>query len=196
MNNSGEILRSLRKAKGMTQKQVADRLGVVPKTVSKWETGHGLPDISVISDLADILDTSERTLLSGELGENTADSGNMRKIKFYVCPNCGGFVQSTGEGSVVCCGKRLEPLLAKNSDETHRAEVSEDGNEVYVSFNHEMAKEHHISFVSYVSFDRVLTVKLYPEQAAEVRFAKTHGGKLFYYCNKHGLFNAEQKRNI
>ena len=42
LSKNGELLRDLRKSRGMTQKQVADRLGVLPKTVSKWETGVSL----------------------------------------------------------------------------------------------------------------------------------------------------------
>lgn len=51
-----------------------------------------------------------------------------------------------------------------------------------------MTKEHYISFISYVTFDRTLTLKLYPEQDSSARFPRMYGGKLYYYCNKHGLF--------
>ncbi|MBQ4049613.1 MAG: helix-turn-helix transcriptional regulator, partial [Clostridia bacterium] len=70
LRKNGSLLRDLRKARGMTQKDVADRVGVVPKTVSKWETGHGFPDVSTISALADVLGVSERILLSGDLIKN------------------------------------------------------------------------------------------------------------------------------
>lgn len=46
LRKNGKLLCDLRKAKGMTQKEVDDKLGIVPKTVSKWETGHGFPDVS------------------------------------------------------------------------------------------------------------------------------------------------------
>ena len=51
-----------------------------------------------------------------------------------------------------------------------------------------MSKEHFISFISYVGVDRVLTVRLYPEQDATVRIPKMYGGKILFCCNKHGLF--------
>jgi desulfoferrodoxin (superoxide reductase-like protein) len=51
-----------------------------------------------------------------------------------------------------------------------------------------MTKKHYISFVSFVGYDRVLLVKLYPEQNAELRFPKMHGNKLIAYCNEHGLW--------
>ena len=62
---SGKLLSELRRSKGMTQKQVADKLGVLPKTVSKWETGHGFPDVSSVSTLAEVLEVSVDTILSG-----------------------------------------------------------------------------------------------------------------------------------
>lgn len=188
LSNNGKLLYNLRKAKGMTQKQVADRLGIQPKTVSKWERGHGFPDVSVLSDLADIFGVSERTLLSGRLVRNMQETGNMKNTKFYICPHCGSLTQGMGESKVVCCGKALEPLAPKEADEKHALAVSEAENDFYIQFDHEMNKEHFIGFVAYVACDRVLTVKLYPEQDSAVRLPKAYGGKLYYYCNRHGLF--------
>lgn len=188
LSNNGKLLYQLRKAKGMTQKQVADRLGIQPKTVSKWERGHGFPDVSVLSDLADIFGVSERTLLSGRLIRNMQETGNMKNTGFYICPYCGSLTQGIGESKVVCCGKALEPLAPKETDDNHALTLSEVENDFYIQFNHEMTKEHFISFVAYVACDRVLTVKLYPEQDSALRLPKMYGGKLYYYCNRHGLF--------
>ena len=188
---SGNLLRNLRKQKGFTQKQVADKLGVLPKTVSKWETGKGFPDVSVVSELAEILEVSEKILLTGNLTQNKTETGNMKKIKFFVCPCCGSFVQGTGEYDVNCCGISLKQLAAKTADEEHMANISVIENDFYVEFNHHMTKEHFITFVSYAGVDRVLTIRLYPEQSACARFPKMFGGKLYFYCNNHGLF--EQK---
>lgn len=193
LNKNGKLLCDLRKAKGLTQKQVADKLGVVPKTVSKWETGHGFPDVSTVSALADILGVSEKTILSGDLEQNLESANNMKRTKFYVCPCCGSFLQGTGNGQVVCCGKQLEALKAVSADDEHAINVSEIEDDYYIEFNHEMTKEHYISFVSYVRFDRVLTVKLYPEQDSAVRFPKMYGGKIYFYCSKHGLFEHQMK---
>ena len=193
LNKNGKLLCDLRKAKGMTQKEVADKLGVVPKTVSKWETGHGFPDVSTVSALADILGVSEKTILSGDLEQNLESANNMKRTKFYVCPHCGSFLQGTGNGQVVCCGKQLEALTAVSADDEHTINISEIEDDYYIEFNHEMTKEHYISFVSYVRFDRVLTVKLYPEQDCAVRFPKMYGGKIYFYCSKHGLFEYQMK---
>ena len=188
LNKNGKLLFNLRKAKRMTQKQVAEKLGILPKTVSKWETGHGFPNVSMVSELAEILGVSEKTILLGEMTQNLEKAINMKRTKFYVCPDCGSFMQGTGSSQIVCCGKPIAELKAVSADDRHSINVSEIEDDYYIEFNHEMTKEHYISFVSYVRFDRVLTLKLYPEQNAEVRFPKMHGGKICFYCNKHGLF--------
>lgn len=193
LNKNGKLLCDLRKAKGMTQKEVADILGVVPKTVSKWETGHGFPDVSTVSALADIIGVSEKTILSGDLEQNLESANNMKRTKFYVCPHCGSFLQGTGNGQVVCCGKQLEALTAVLADDERTINISEIEDDYYIEFNHAMTKEHYISFVSYVRFDRVLTIKLYPEQDCAVRFPKMYGGKIYFYCSKHGLFEYQMK---
>ena len=193
LSKNGKLLCDLRKAKGMTQKQVADKLGVVPKTVSKWETGHGFPDVSTVSALADILGVSEKTILSGDLELNLEEAGNMKRTKFYVCTCCGSFMQGIGNSQVICCGKQLEALKAVPADTKHTINISEIEDDYYIEFNHEMTKEHYISFVSYVRFDRVLTVRLYPEQDSAVRFPKMRGGKFYFYCNNHGLFEYEMQ---
>ena len=196
LSKNGKLLCDLRKAKGLTQKQVADKLGIVPKTVSKWETGHGFPDVSTVSALADILGVSEKTILSGDLEQNLESANNMKRTKFYVCPHCGSFLQGTGNGQVVCCGKQLEALTAVSADDEHTINISEIEDDFYIEFNHAMTKEHYISFVSYVRFDRVLTIKLYPEQDSAVRFPKMYGGKIYFYCSKHGLFEYQMKSRL
>lgn len=185
---NGKLLCDLRKSIGMTQKQIADKLGIVPKTVSKWETGHGFPDISTVSALADILGVSEKTILSGNLNQNSEESGNMKGTKFYVCPDCGSIMQGIGNCQIICCGKQLEALKSKNTDDEHLIKISEIEDDYYIEFDHEMTKEHYICFAAYIRFDRILTIKLYPEQDSSVRFPKMYGGKFYFFCNKHGLY--------
>lgn len=187
----GKLLCDLRKDKKMTQKQVADKLGIMPKTVSKWETGHGFPDVSVLSRLADVLGVSERILLSGNLVQNKKEVGNMKRTKFYVCPDCGSIMHGTGSCQVVCCGKTVEALEIKQMDEEHGAMVSMIENDFYVEINHQMTKEHYIGFVAYVGFDRVLVVRMYPEQDCSVRFPRMGRGKIYFYCKKHGLYECK-----
>jgi hypothetical protein len=115
----------------------------------------------------------------------------VKRTKFYVCEKCGNLLTSIGNCEIVCCGRKLSPLSPQKPDEAHRLnfEVIED--EYFITFPHPMTKEHYISFISYVRFDRVLTVKLYPEQSGELRFPQMRGGKMYYYCNTHGLFELE-----
>lgn len=188
LNKNGKLFADLRKVKGLTQKQVADTLGITPKTVSKWETGKGFPDVSTVTALSDIYGVSERTLLSGNLGRNNKDAGNMKKTRFYVCHDCGSFMQGIGANSVICCGKAVEKIKPKAIDDMHKVNVLEIDNDFFIEFNHEMTKEHYISFASCVGFDRVITVRLYPEQASSVRIPRMFRGKLYFYCTKHGLF--------
>ena len=188
LKKNGALLRRLRVAKGMTQKQIAERLGVVPKTVSKWETGNGFPEVSTVAMLADLLGVSERMLLSGEEKQNAEEVGNMKRTQFYICPHCHGMMQGTGKGKIICCGKPVAPLQAQQADDRHGVRISSVEDDYYIEFDHEMTKTHFIRFVSYVRFDRVLTVRLYPEQDAAVRFPRMYGGTLCFCCSEHGLF--------
>jgi len=60
--------------------------------------------------------------------------------------------------------------------------------EHYVRLDHPMDKTHYISFLAFVTADRVQFVKLYPEQNAEARFHLSGRGVLYALCNRHGLF--------
>lgn len=66
MIKTGDFLRSLRKAKGLTQEDVAARLMLSPKTISRWESGLGLPDISIITDVATLYDVTVDEILKGQ----------------------------------------------------------------------------------------------------------------------------------
>ena len=185
---NGKLLCDLRKSKGLTQKEVADKLGIVPKTVSKWETGHGFPDVSFILELSKILGIDISKLIEGEMPKVIREVGNVKRTKFYVCEKCGNLLTSIGDAEIICCGRKLSPLKIKEADEAHKMNIEKNEDDFYIKFSHPMTKEHYISFVSYVRFDRVLIVNLYPEQEAELRFPQMRGGKMYYYCNAHGLF--------
>lgn len=62
----GEFLRTLRREKGLTQEQLADKFGVSNRTVSRWETGHNMPDFDVLIELSDFYEVDLRELLEGE----------------------------------------------------------------------------------------------------------------------------------
>ena len=94
---TGAVIRKLRENKRMTQEELAEKIFVSSKAVSKWETGQGFPDISLLESLANALDISVIELLSGEDVKNLNRSSNMARSKLYVCPVCGNVIQSTGE---------------------------------------------------------------------------------------------------
>ncbi len=187
---TGAVIRRLRESKKMTQEELAAKIHVSGKAVSKWETGQGFPDISLLEPLAKALDISVIELLSGEDICNGNQSCNMAKGKFYVCPVCGNVVRTIGEAVISCCGITLLPAEAEPEDPEHfiHSEISED--EYYVTVDHPMTKEHYISFLAAVSDNGVQFVKLYPEGNAEARFKISRVRKLFAYCNRHGLFQA------
>lgn len=114
---TADVIRSLRETRGLTQKQLAERLGVTDKAVSKWESARGLPDISLIEDLAAALGVSVAELLTGDVRENVNRAGNMLRSKFYVCPICGNVVHAMGEGSFSCCGTAMLPQVAEKAAE-------------------------------------------------------------------------------
>ena len=186
---TGSVIRSLRELKGITQQQLAESVGVSSKAVSKWETAKGLPDITLIEPLAKALNVSVAELISGERVVNGNTSANMLRSKFYMCPVCGNVLHSTGGAVISCCGISLPPLEAEESDDEHLVTIERVEDEHFVTVNHEMSKTHFISFVAYVTTDRVQLVKLYPEGNAQTRFQLRGRGYLYLYCNKHGLMN-------
>jgi DNA-binding XRE family transcriptional regulator/desulfoferrodoxin (superoxide reductase-like protein) len=191
MNNyvTGSTIKLLREKKGYTQRQLAEKLMVSDKAVSKWESGRGLPDISLIEPLAKTLGVSLAELFSGECVQNTNRHGNMHKSKFYVCPVCGNVIFAAGEGAFSCCGVQLPPLEAEQDEEEHRIATETIEGDLFVSMQHPMEKTHFISFFALVLSDRVQLVKLYPEQDASARFPVRGRGTLYAYCNRHGLFS-------
>lgn len=185
---TGAVIRRLRESKKLTQEELAGRLYVSGKTVSKWETGQGLPDISLLEPLAKALDISVIELLSGEDVQNRNRTFNMMRGKFYVCPVCGNVIRSTGEALISCCGITLPPVDPEPEDEEHRIHVETVEDEYYVTVDHPMTKDHYISFLAAVTDIGIQFVKLYPEGNAEARFKINRVRKLYAFCNRHGLF--------
>ena len=81
---TGKMIKELRESKKMTQQELAEKICVSDKTISKWETCKGLPDISLIEPLAKALDVSIIELMKGEYIKNNNKNANMLKSHFYV----------------------------------------------------------------------------------------------------------------
>ena len=184
---TGKIIRELREGKNLTQKQLGEIICVSDKTISKWETEKGLPDITLLDPLSSALGVSVAELLSGESITNKNRAGNIKRGKFYVCPVCGNIVFSLGEGSFSCCGINL-PALCPEKAEEGSYEIERPENDYFIKFNHPMTKEHYISFAAFITYDGVTIKKLYPEQEAAVRFPNIGRGKIIFCCNRDGLF--------
>ena len=185
----GKTIKQLRERRTLTQRELSLRLNVSDKTVSKWETGRGLPDISILSELSEALGVSLTELMTGSIVSNCNRSANMLKTSFYVCPVCGNIIHSVGDGSYSCCGITLPKLDSEPMDGIHSAAVERLDGGYYVHLPHEMTRAHYISFIALLSYDTIQLVKLYPEQDAACRFDIRSPGILYAYCNRDGLFS-------
>ena len=189
---TGQAVRRLREEKKITQQQLADAIGVTPKAVSRWETGRGLPDISLLDPLAAALGVSVAQMMSGSEVKNRNVSANLLRGRFFVCPVCGNIIHAAGEAMISCCGIRLTPLVPQPADKDHAITVEPVEDEHFLTVSHPMEKDHFLSFLAWVTGDRIQLVKLYPEGNAETRLQLRGFGKLYLYCSRHGLM--EQKR--
>ena len=186
---TGAMIKALREKQGITQAELAQQLCVSDKTVSKWETAKGYPDISLLDPIARAFGISVSELLSGSAVSNVNVSANMLRSKFYVCPVCGNTFHSMGEAVIHCHGVQLMPSVPEETDEHHRISVEIIEDEYFVQVDHEMTKQHYISFIAALSMDRLQMVRLYPEGNAEARFTLRGVMRLFFYCNRDGLFS-------
>ncbi|WP_081677364.1 helix-turn-helix domain-containing protein [Butyrivibrio sp. WCD3002] len=193
---TGAVIKEMREQKKMTQLQLAELLGVTDKTVSKWETGKGYPDITLLEPIADAFRISVTELISGNQIKNENVSANMMRSKFYVCPVCGNAIHSMGEAVIQCHGVQLLPAEAEQTDENHMIFIERIEDEYYVRIDHEMTKDHYISFIAASSPDRIQMVKLYPEGSAAARFKISGVRKIFFYCNRDGLFSIDVVKGI
>ena len=189
---TGTTIRNLREASGFTQAELAQKIGVSSKTISKWETAKGLPDISLLQPLAQELGISVIELMNGEHITNKNTSANMLRCKFYVCPVCGNIIHSSGSAVISCCGITLPPLEAEEADADHTVTIEQVEDEHFITIRHPMTKQHFISFVAFVTSDRIQMVKLYPEGNPDTRLQLRGMGYLYYYCNHHGLFRRKK----
>ena len=192
---TGAAIRALREKLGMTQAELAEKLCVSDKAVSKWENGRGFPDVSLLEPIGKALRISVPELLCGQTVTNRNRGSNMLKSLFYVCPVCGNVIFTRGEALISCCGIQLPALEAEEADEAHTLNAERIEDEIYVTVPHPMSKEHFLSFIAYMTPDRCEIRALYPEGNAEARFFYRGAGRLYTYCNQHGLYMCRLDRN-
>ena len=193
---TGTAIKELRSRQNMTQMELAEKLGVSAKTISKWETGKGYPDITLLEPIAKAFSISVTELIAGNTVVNSNVSANMLRSHFYVCPVCGNIFHSMGEAVIQCHGIQLKPEEAEETDEEHKIFLERVEDEYYVQIEHEMTKKHYISFIAAVSSDRIQMVKLYPQGNAEARFKINGVKKIYFYCNQSGLFSIDPVKGI
>ena len=188
---TGTAIRQLREAKHLTQAELAEKLAVSAKAISKWETARGLPDISLLEPLAAALGVSVLELMQGEPVVNRNRSANLLRAKLYVCPLCGNVLHATGQAVVSCCGITLPPLdisEAEDADEHHQLTLERVEDELFVTIHHPMTKDHHLSFAALVTSERVTLIRRWPEWDFQVRLPRGEHGLLYWHCTQHGLF--------
>ena len=193
---TGAVIKELREKKGMTQAELAECLSVSDKTISKWETAKGYPDISLLEPLAKVLGVSIIELISGNAVCNVNVSANMLRSGFYVCPVCGNVIHGMGAAVIQCHGILLTPCQAEETNEDHMIFIERVEDEYYVRIEHEMTKKHYISFIAALSSDKMQMIKLYPEGNAEARVKINGVKKILFYCNRDGLFSISVKKGI
>lgn len=184
----GKLIYNLRTEKKLTQQQLAECMHISDKAVSKWERGLGCPDISLLPALSNIFGINLENLLAGELDSNDLVGGNMKKLKFYVCPSCGNLLIGTDEAAISCCGKKLCVLAPQKAADTEKLTVEKIENDFFISTEHEMSKDHYITFVALVTGDSIMLRKQYPEWDVQIRIPRFGHGMLIWYCTNHGLF--------
>lgn len=184
----GQLILKLRKENNMTQLQLAEKMDISDKAVSKWERGLGCPDIELLTELSEIFGVDLEKLLSGEMKSNGVLGGNLKKICFYVCPVCGNVITSISDTGVSCCGKKLKALTPEKAEENDRLNVEIIENEYFISSDHEMTREHYISFIAFLTGDTLILRKQYPEWNLQTRLPFFSHGRLIWYCTRHGLF--------
>lgn len=193
---TGAIIRELREKNHLTQAELAEKLFVSDKTVSKWENAKGYPDVTLLEPIAKVFGISVAELLAGKAVSNVNVSANMLRSKFYVCPVCGNVIHCMGEAAIHCHGVLLAPAQAEETDENHMVFIEGVEDEYFVRIDHEMTKQHYISFIAALSPDNIQLVKLYPEGNAEARVKMRAVRQILFYCNRDGLFKLNVHRAI
>lgn len=191
---TGKMIKQLRTEMHLTQKQLAERLCVSDKAVSKWERGNGCPDIALLSALADVFGTDMQVLLSGEINKNESEKGNMKKLKFYICKACGNIITASSEAAVTCCGARLTAEVPRKAAENEMLQVEETDGGLFLTAAHEMTKSHYISFVAYLNDSTVMLFKQYPEWNLQVTMPLFRSGRLVWYCTECGLLYQDLRK--
>ena len=151
----------------------------------------GCPEVSLLPELSKLFGVDLEKLLSGQLETNARLGGDMKKLQFYSCPDCGNIITAMTATSLSCCGRKLQPLQPKRATEHERLVVEKVEDDFYITTAHPMERGHYIAFVALLSGDSIMLRKQYPQWELQVRIPIFAHGRLLWYCNRHGLFYQE-----
>jgi superoxide reductase len=122
-----------------------------------------------------------------------------KELVIRKCKKCGAtaiMLEDCKCNCITCCEEKMETLKANSVDasfEKHLPQYEKVEDEIYVTVNHVMEKDHYIEWIKLVTENIENTVYLYPEQDAACRFKYIPGSTLYAYCNKHGLWKTDVK---
>lgn len=103
----------------------------------------------------------------------------MNRLKIFCCPLCGGVSLSYNNVKVECCKQPLEPVPVKNAELSDKPAITEMDGEFLLEYSNPMTKDFYIAAVVAERYDRVELIRLFPEQAAQVRLAQIAGTKIY-----------------
>lgn len=191
---TGLLIRKRRKELGYTQRKLAELLFVEPKTISKWETGKGSPDISSIPKLSEALGLETTALIKGEIEKKLKDTGNLRRMSFYICPECLNTIWSTSSASVFCCAHKLEALKAESKEIIASAGILDDS--YYIELISPMTKTDYVLFVAFEKDDTLILRRLYPEGPGSITIPRMMRGNLYIAesCGKIYKYRLSEKK--
>lgn len=181
---TGSLILEARTKLNMTQKELAEKINVSEKAVSKWENGRGCPDITILPSLSKVLQIDIESILRGDLSKNKSKGGNMQRLKIYRCPDCGNIITSTNQIDLSCCGHTLKELIPEDeADSSIIKSVEESDSQFFVTFKSPMTKTDYIAGIVTLAYDRTTVIPMFAEQEPSVTLPQISGVKIFVITN-------------
>lgn len=188
---TGSLILEARTKLNMTQRELAEKINVSEKAVSKWENGRGCPDITILPSLSQALQIDIESILRGDLSKNKSKGGNMQRLKIYRCPECGNIITSTNQIELSCCGHTLKELISENEpDSSIIKSIEESDNQFFVTFKSRMTKTDYIAGVVTSTYDRTTVIPMFAEQEPSVTLPQISGVKVYVITNNNVCIQA------
>jgi len=179
-NYNSKCLKAFRRSHKMTQKEFAERIRVSDKTVSAWERGDRHISAEMLTKVLRNFDISPDDFFLTE--EEISDD-----FHFYICPKCDNIAIMHKKSKIFCCGIEMQKVQWNPSENSISAKTKIKNDFLYATFMHEMNYNHYIQFVALVKKNGFEIYVMNPGDSPEVCFNFRKRGRLFAYCNVHGL---------